>query len=71
MAAAMAAVDISARALQIAENFGQREPGSEGFDTVRLRYLPPHRLAEWDLRYETSLEQLLYIEHLIDEDEPD
>lgn len=33
-----------------------------------LRYLPMHRIGGWDLRYEQGLEQLLYIQNLIEED---
>ena len=33
-----------------------------------MRYLPLHRLASWDLRYEQGLEILLYVQNLIDED---
>jgi hypothetical protein len=34
----------------------------------RLRYLPPKRLADWDLRYEHGLDQLIYLQNLIEED---
>jgi len=36
---------------------------------VRLRYLPLHRLSGSDLGREPGLEQLIYLQNMIDEDE--
>ncbi len=52
----------------LAEYFADKEPEKDDLTVVRLRYLPLHRLAGWDLRYENGLDTIIYVQNFLEEE---
>ena len=52
--------------------FSDEQPPGDGrerwFTEASLPYIPPSRLSEYDMRYDQGLDQLVYLQALINEE---